>query len=110
MSEKDKKRLPVSRQSLSVAFASLPSLARFAFKTSRFYKLTPRVFCWIAYSSWLVISNLVYCYADVLEYFEELLAKVAECNGTVVWIVLFDKYVAVEAAHFWNCENTDTTE
>ena len=72
--------------------------------------LTPRILSRVSNSLRLVISNLVYCYADVLEYFEELLAKVAECNGTVVWIVLFDEYVAVEAAHFWNCENTDTTE
>ena len=73
-------------------------------------QLSPWVLSWIANSSWLVVSNLVYCYADVLEYFEELLSKVAECNGTVVWEVLFDEYVAVEAAHFWDCENTDTTE
>lgn len=72
--------------------------------------LSPWVLSWIAYSLRLVVADFVYCYADVLEYFEELLAKVTKCNGTVVWEVLFDKYMAVEAAHFWDCENTDTTE
>ena len=62
------------------------------------FSLAPRVLCWVAYSSWLVVADFVYCYADVLEYFEELFAEVAECNCTVVWEVLFDKYVAVEAA------------
>ena len=73
-------------------------------------KLTPRILSRVSNSLRLVVANFVYCYADILEYFEELLAKVAECNGTVVWVVLFDEYVTVEAAHFWDSENTDSTE
>ena len=72
--------------------------------------LSPWIFSRVAYSGWLVVANLVYWYTNVLEYFVEFLSKVTEGNGSVVWEVLFDKYVAVEAAHFWNCENTDTTE
>ena len=72
--------------------------------------LCPWILCRIAYALRLVVSDFVYSYTDVLEYFVESLSKVAEGNGTVVWEVLFDKYVAVEAAHFWDCENTDTTE
>ena len=73
-------------------------------------QLSPRIFSRIAYASWLVVADLAYVYADVLEYFVEFLSKVTECNSNVVWEVLFDEYVAVEAAHFWDCENTDTTE
>ena len=73
-------------------------------------ELSPRILSRVSNSLRLVVANLFYWYADVLEYFEEFLSKVAECHGTVVWEVLFDEYVAVEAAHFWDCENTDTTE
>ena len=61
-------------------------------------QLTPWIFSWVSNSLRLVVSDFINCYADVLEYFEEFLSKVAECNGTMVWEVLFDEYVAVEAA------------
>ena len=61
-------------------------------------QLTPRILSRVSNSLRLVVSNFINCYADVLEYFEELLAKVAECNGTVVWEVLFDEHVAVAVA------------
>ncbi len=88
---------------------SLPILIEYLkHQPNRF--LCPWILCRIAYTLRLVVSDFVYCYTDVLEYFVELLAKVAECNGTVVREVLFDEYVAVEAAHFRDCKDTDATE
>ena len=70
-------------------------------------KLCPWILSRVSNSLRLVVANLIYCYADVLEYFEESLSKVTECNGTVVWEALFDEPVAVEAAHFWDSEYTN---
>ena len=79
-------------------------------RVGRCLLLSPWILSRITNTLRLVVADFVYRYADVLEYFVELLSKVTECNGTVVWEVLFDEYVAVEASHFWNSENTDTSE
>ncbi len=48
--------------------------------------------------------------AEVLQCIEDSLAVVTECYCTVVRIVLLDKNVAVESAHFGDSEYADSTE
>ena len=48
--------------------------------------------------------------AEVLQCIEDSLAVVTECNCTVVRIVLLDKNVAVESAHFGDSEYADSAE
>ena len=47
---------------------------------------------------------------EILQCIEDSLAVVTECNCTVVRIVLLDKNVAVESAHFGDSEYADSTE
>ncbi len=68
------------------------------------------IFRRISYTLWLVITDLINSDSDVLEHLIELLSEVTECDGTVVREVLFDEHVAVEASHFRDCEDTDSTE
>ena len=51
--------------------------------------LCPWILCRITYSLRLVVSDVLY--AKELEYFEESLTEVTECNGTVVRESLSDK-------------------
>ena len=70
--------------------------------------LVKRIFILVQGSFRLVVCNV--SNVEVLEDCVQCLSNVTECNCTVVWIVLADQNVAVEAAHFWDCKYTDTTE
>ena len=47
---------------------------------------------------------------DVLQNLPQVLALVTEHHGAVVWVVLLDEDVTVEAAHVLDTEDTDRTE
>ena len=57
-----------------------------------------------------VVVDLVHGDAHVLENLPEILTLMAEHNGAVVWVVLLDEDVTIEAAHVLNTEDTDRTE
>ena len=57
-----------------------------------------------------IVVNLVNGNAHVLQHLPEILTLMAEHNGAVVRVVLLDKYVAIEAAHVLDTEDTDRTE
>lgn len=58
----------------------------------------------------MVVSDLIRAYADELEYLEQSLAVMSECNGAVMRVIALDQYVTIEASHLLDCEYTDTTE
>lgn len=58
----------------------------------------------------LVIADLAHIHTDVLEYFKQRFAKMAERNCTVMRVILLNQYMTVESAHLRNGEYTDTTE
>ena len=72
--------------------------------------LCERILGRIQHSLRLVKVQILYGYADVLEYFVQSLAEVSERYGTVVREVLLDQYVTIETSHLGDSENTDTTE
>ena len=57
-----------------------------------------------------VVVDLVNGDAHVLENLPEILALMAEHDGAVVWVVLLDEDVTIEAAHVLDTEDTDRTE
>ena len=57
-----------------------------------------------------VVVDLVHGDTHVLENLPEILALMAEHNGAVVWVVLLDEDVTIEAAHVLDTEDTDRTE
>jgi len=57
-----------------------------------------------------VVVDLVNGDTHVLENLPEVLTLMAEHNGAVVWVVLLDEDVTIEAAHVLDTEGTDRTE
>jgi hypothetical protein len=57
-----------------------------------------------------VVVDLVNGDAHVLQHLPQVLALVAEHNGAVVWVVLLDEDMTIEAAHVLDTEDTDRTE
>ena len=72
--------------------------------------LSERILRWVWQALWLIVADFIVSHADVLENFVNGLSEVTECNCTVVRIILLNQYVTVEAAHFLDCEYTDSTE
>ena len=70
--------------------------------------LYKRILCWVREALRLIVSNILY--TEILEHIEESLADMVECNSSVVRVALLDKHVTIEASHFLNSEDTDTTE
>ena len=70
--------------------------------------LLPRILCWIRQACWLIVSDILD--AKILEHLKQGLTYVRECYSTMVWIALLDQYVAIEATHLVDSEDTDTTE
>ena len=73
-------------------------------------RLCEWVFCWVIVALGEVVVDFLNGDAHVLEYFPEVLAGVLEHHGCVVWVVLLDEDVTVEAAHVLDAEDTDRTE
>jgi hypothetical protein len=57
-----------------------------------------------------VVVDLVNGNTHVLENLPQILTLMAEHNGAVVWVVLLDEHVTIEAAHVLDTEDTDRTE
>ena len=57
-----------------------------------------------------VVVNLVHGDTHVLEDLPQILTLMSEHHGAVVWIVLLDEDVTIEAAHVLDTEDTDRTE
>ena len=57
-----------------------------------------------------VVVDLVNGDTHVLENLPEILTLMAEHHGAVVWVVLLDEDVTIEAAHVLDTEDTDRTE
>ena len=72
--------------------------------------LGERILGRIQHSLRLIEIQILYGYADVLEYFVQSLTEVTERYGTVVREVLLDQYVTIETSHLRDSEDTDTTE
>ena len=60
--------------------------------------LGERILGRIQHSLRLIEIQILYRYADVLEYFVQSLAEVSESNSTVVREVLLDQYVTIETS------------
>ena len=75
-----------------------------------FYCLCKRILSGVHHALRLVEVDILYRNADILEYFIQSLAVVAECNCTVVRVVLFNENVSVETSHLRNCEYTYAAE
>ena len=58
----------------------------------------------------MIVSDLIRAYTDELEYLEQSLSVMSECNGTVMRVIALDQYVTIETSHLGNSENTDTAE
>ena len=74
------------------------------------YRLAERILGGIVVALREVVIDLVNGDAHVLENLPEVLALMAEHNGAVMWIVLLDEDVTIEAAHVLDAEDTDRTE
>ena len=72
--------------------------------------LPPRILRRISYACRLIISDLVYRYSDVLEYFKKSLSMMSERNRAVMRISALDQYMAVESAHLRYREYADAAE
>ena len=57
-----------------------------------------------------VVVDLVNGDAHVLENLPQVLTSVIEHHSAVVWVVLLDEHVTIEAAHVLDAENTNRTE
>ena len=101
----------------------IPDLGTFLYGIHRFWtiytKLTfqllkfflcKRILGRIQHSLRLIEIQILYRYADVLEYFVQSLAEVSESNSTVVREVLLDQYVTIESSHLRNCKYTDRSK
>ena len=58
----------------------------------------------------MIVSDLIRAYTDELEYLEQSLSVMSECNGTVMRVIALDQYVTIETSHLLDCKYTDTTE
>ena len=72
--------------------------------------LCKRILCGIEITLREVVVDLVNGNAHVLENLPEILTLMAEHHGAVVWVVLLDEDVTIEAAHVLDTEDTDRTE
>ena len=72
--------------------------------------LCERIFRGIEVTLREVVVDLVNGDAHVLENLPEILTLMTEHDGAVVWVVLLDEDVTIEAAHVLNTEDTDRTE
>ena len=72
--------------------------------------LCERILCGIEVALREVVVDLVHGDAHVLETLPQVLALMTEHDGAVVWVVLLDEDVTLEAAHVLDTENTDRTE
>ena len=70
--------------------------------------LCPRILGRIRKGLRLIVSDVLD--SEELEYFEECLSVVTECNSTVVRISLLDEHVTIEASHFLDGEDCDAAE
>ena len=93
-----------NKKAIAIPFAEKQSPSLFHI----IFILLPRILGWIRQASWLVVSDILD--TKILEYLEQGLAYVRECYSAVVWIALLDQYVAIEATHLVDSEDTDTTE
>ena len=69
--------------------------------------LTERILGGIEVALREVVVNLVHGDAHVLENLPQILALMTEHHGAVVWVVLLDEDVTIEAAHVLDTEDTD---
>src|SRR5574344_488036 len=67
-----------------------------------------RILVAIKLSGRLVVCNVLH--AEIAEYGKERLSCMAECNGTVMRIMLRYQYVAVEPSHLRDGEHADAAE
>ena len=74
------------------------------------YRLCEWILCWIEVTLREVVVDLVNGDTHVLENLPEILTLMTEHNGAVVWVVLLDEDVTIEAAHVLDTEDTDRTE
>ncbi len=57
-----------------------------------------------------VVVDLVHGDTHVLQNLPEILTLMTEHHSAVVWVVLLDEDVTIEAAHVLDTEDTDRTE
>ena len=57
-----------------------------------------------------VVVDLIHGDTHVLQNLPQVLALVTEHHSAVVWVMLLDEDVTVEAAHVLDTEDTDRTE
>ena len=72
------------------------------------FTLLERILCWIRQVLRTVVLNVLD--AEIAEHLEEGLADVLEGNGAVVWVVLLDEDMPLEASHLRNSEDTYAAE
>ena len=72
--------------------------------------LAERILCGIEIALREVVVNLINGDTHVLENLPQVLALMTEHYSAVVWVVLLDENVTVEAAHILDAEDTDATE
>ena len=72
--------------------------------------LCERILCGIEVALREVVVDLVHGDAHVLENLPEVLTLMSEHHSAVVWVVLLDEDVTIEAAHVLDTEDTDRTE
>ena len=74
------------------------------------YRLCEWILCWVVIALREVVVDFLNGDAHVLENLPQVLTSVIEHHSAVVWVVLLDEHVAIEAAHVLNTEDTDRTE
>ena len=74
------------------------------------YRLCEWILCWVEVALGKVVVDLVNGDTHVLENLPQILTLMAEHNGAVVWVVLLDEDVTIEAAHVLDTEDTNRTE
>ena len=74
------------------------------------FDLCEWILCWVEVALGEVVVDLVNGDTHVLENLPQILTLMAEHNGAVVWVVLLDEDVTIEAAHVLDTEDTDRTE
>ena len=74
------------------------------------YRLCEWILCWVEVTLREVVVDLVNGDTHVLENLPEILTLMAEHNGAVVWVVLLDEDVTIEATHVLDTKDTDRTE
>ncbi len=72
------------------------------------YGSGPWILCGIRQGFGLIVGNVEN--AQEFEYFKQKFRAVSKGNGAMVRIALLNQYMAVETAHFRNCEYADAAE